>query len=61
MIESDTLTVTISLDGDQWCALVGDNIQEGVAGFGNSPVEALENLCQEFKSAPYNLHYCTLG
>lgn len=27
-------------DGDQWCALVGENIQEGVAGFGPSPAKA---------------------
>jgi hypothetical protein len=27
-------------DGDQWCALYGDNIQEGVCGFGNTPHRA---------------------
>jgi hypothetical protein len=25
------------IDGDQWCALFGDNLQDGVAGFGDSP------------------------
>ncbi len=29
-------------DGDQWCALYGDSVQEGVAGFGGSPQEAME-------------------
>jgi len=24
-------------DGDKWCALYGENLQEGVAGFGDSP------------------------
>lgn len=24
-------------DGDQWCCLYGDNLEEGVAGFGDSP------------------------
>ena len=24
-------------DGNQWCALYGENLQEGVAGFGDSP------------------------
>lgn len=24
-------------DGNQWCALLGDNIMEGVCGFGDSP------------------------
>jgi hypothetical protein len=27
-------------DGDQWCALYGDNLQEGVAGFGDTPDKA---------------------
>lgn len=25
------------IDGDQWCALYGENLQDGVAGFGKSP------------------------
>ena len=25
------------LDGNSWCALYGDNLQDGVAGFGDSP------------------------
>ena len=25
------------VDGNQWCALYGDNLQDGVAGFGDSP------------------------
>ena len=28
-------------DGDQWCALLGENIQEGVVGFGESPETAM--------------------
>lgn len=31
----------LSVDGDQWCALYGDNLQDGVAGFGDSPAEAM--------------------
>jgi len=27
----------LSIDGDQWCALYGENLQDGVAGFGDSP------------------------
>lgn len=27
----------IVLDGNQWCVLYGDNLQDGVAGFGESP------------------------
>lgn len=28
------------LDGNKWCALYGENLQDGVAGFGDSPDEA---------------------
>lgn len=31
---------TLSVDGNQWCALFGVNLMEGVAGFGDSPAEA---------------------
>lgn len=31
----------LSLDGNRWCALYGDNLQDGVAGFGASPEEAM--------------------
>lgn len=29
------------MDGDCWCALLGDNLQDGVAGFGKSPADAM--------------------
>lgn len=28
-------------DGDKWCALYGDNLQEGVCGFGDTPAAAI--------------------
>lgn len=31
-------------DGDQWCALYGDDLQAGVAGFGKTP----EGACAAF-------------
>lgn len=31
----------VSIDGNQWCALYGDNLQDGVAGFGDSPATAM--------------------
>lgn len=31
----------LSIDGDQWCALYGDDLQSGVAGFGDSPDAAM--------------------
>lgn len=32
---------TLSKDGNQWCALYGDNLQDGVAGFGETPSAAM--------------------
>ena len=32
---------TLSVDGDKWCALYGENLQDGVAGFGDSPNDAM--------------------
>ena len=31
----------LSIDGNQWCALYGDDLQNGVAGFGDSPELAM--------------------
>ena len=32
------------IDGNQWCALYGENLQEGVAGFGKSPSLAMSDF-----------------
>ena len=42
----------ISLDGNQWCALYGENLQEGVAGFGNSPADAMWDFDRNW-AAPF--------
>jgi hypothetical protein len=34
----------ISIDGNMWCVLYGDNLQDGVAGFGDTP----EAACADF-------------
>ena len=34
----------IYMDGNQWCALYGENLQDGVAGFGKSPADAMANF-----------------
>jgi len=35
-------------DGDQWCVLYGDNLQEGVAGFGDTPHKAAMDFEQNW-------------
>ena len=39
----------ITLDGDQFCCLLGSNPQEGIAGFGDTPDQA----CRAFDEAWY--------
>jgi len=34
----------ISIDGNQWCALYGKNLQDGVCGFGDTPAEAMSDF-----------------
>jgi hypothetical protein len=31
----------LTKDGDMWCALYGDDLQVGIAGFGHNPAAAL--------------------
>jgi len=31
----------IYIDGNQWCVLYGENIQDGVCGFGDTPDKAI--------------------
>ena len=35
---------SISIDGNQWCALYGEDLQRGVAGFGDSPALAMHDF-----------------
>ena len=35
------LRPSISIDGNQWCVLYGEDLQNGVAGFGDTPYLAV--------------------
>jgi hypothetical protein len=37
------------IDGNQWCALYGENIQDGVAGFGETPEKAMVDFDRNFR------------
>lgn len=41
---SKSIPIELSLDGNQWCCLVGENLQEGVAFFADTPYEAIRGL-----------------
>jgi hypothetical protein len=38
-------------DGNQWCALYGDNLQEGVCAFGDTPAKAATQFDIEWLNA----------
>ncbi len=38
------------IDGDMWCALYGENLQNGVAGFGHSPHEAANDFDKQWET-----------
>ena len=38
-------------DGNMWCVLYGENIQEGIAGFGNTIYEAIMDFNAQFHKA----------
>lgn len=40
----------LTIDGNQWCALYGDNLQDGVAGFGNSPEAAMADFDKQWSA-----------
>ena len=44
------LNPRIFIDGNQWCALYGENLQDGVAGFGNTPDKASEAFDDEWRN-----------
>ena len=54
-MKKDILEIQIARDGDQWCALVGKDLQEGIAGFGDTPVNAIRALCDEFEKTSWNI------
>ena len=46
-----TLKPSIQIDGNQWCVLYGDDLQVGIAGFGDSPHLAIMDFnSQWYKS-----------
>lgn len=34
----------IYIDGNMWCVLYGDNLQDGIAGFGETPAQAMNDF-----------------
>ena len=47
-----TECIIINQDGNQFCALMGPNIQEGYAGFGDTPLHAILDLVARQSNDP---------
>jgi hypothetical protein len=45
-----TRQITLTWDGDKICALAGNDLQEGVSGFGDDVPKALEDLVNRIRS-----------
>lgn len=41
--------VSIAKEGDLWCALLGQDLQNGVSGFGETVQQALKDLANKIK------------
>ncbi|MGL5922188.1 hypothetical protein [Chroococcidiopsis sp.] len=46
------LTIRVFKDGDEWYALIGEDLQSGIAGCDKTPVEALNVLFTHFANLP---------
>ena len=40
----------ISIDGNMWCALYGDDLQSGVCGFGPTPEKAMQDFDHNWRN-----------
>jgi hypothetical protein len=54
-------TINLTLDGDKWCALIGENLQQGVGGFGDDPIEALSDLYAKLEGLDFVNIVNTIG
>ena len=43
--------IHVGIDGNSWCALLGNNLQEGIAGFGDTLSEALHELAENIQKS----------
>ena len=48
MSDNKKVTISVELDGDQYCALLGADLMEGVCGFGATIDDAIEAFCESW-------------
>ncbi|MCH8821317.1 hypothetical protein IID23_02215 [Patescibacteria group bacterium] len=44
------LNLKLQKDGNQWCVLLGDDIQSGICGFGETPKKAIWDFNKSFET-----------
>lgn len=51
---------TVAPDGNKWCALYGPHLMEGIAGFGDTPAEAMADFDKNWlnQRTPVAAHKC---
>jgi uncharacterized protein YgfB (UPF0149 family) len=45
---SHKLGAKLTKDGNSWCYLLGENLQEGIAGFGDTPLDAAKDFEENY-------------
>ena len=51
IVDTNDVAVRVFLDGTEFCALIGSNLMDGIAGFGQTPSAALRALADELDCA----------
>jgi len=46
---NDSYIINVTKDGNQWCALLGNDLQDGIAGFGEHIHKAVEELAWKLR------------
>lgn len=47
---AEMLKPKVSIDGNQWCVLYGENLQDGIAGFGDTLYLAILDFNKSFST-----------
>lgn len=50
MVYVEALKPKITKDGDMYCCLYGENLQEGIVGFGETPMKAIYEFNKALQS-----------
>lgn len=45
------ITIKLSKDGNEYCALIGEDLEEGLGAFDLDPINAIRNLCDKLEFA----------